>query len=46
MILEGKITATGVLAPVTPDIYNPVLDELATMDITCVERVEPIETLG
>jgi hypothetical protein len=42
MILEGKITATGVLVPVTPDIYNPVLDELATLDIECKEHTEKL----
>ena len=42
MILEGKITAPGVLVPVTPDIYNPVLDELATMSIECKERTEKV----
>jgi len=40
MILEGKITETGVLRPVTPGIYNPVLDELATMNIVCKEQTE------
>ena len=40
MILTGKITETGVLRPVLPGIYNPVLDELATMDIACEERTE------
>ena len=40
MILEGKITATGVLRPVTPDIYNPVLDELAALNIECKESTE------
>ncbi len=40
MILEGKITETGVLRPVLPGIYNPVLDELATMDIECKEHTE------
>ncbi len=29
MILEGRIRETGVIVPVTPDIYNPILDELA-----------------
>ncbi|MCK5920894.1 MAG: hypothetical protein KAG66_08125, partial [Methylococcales bacterium] len=28
MVLEGKITSTGVQIPITPDIYNPILDEL------------------
>jgi saccharopine dehydrogenase-like NADP-dependent oxidoreductase len=40
MILEGKITQPGVLRPVTADIYEPVMAELATLDITCEERTE------
>ena len=40
MILQGKITETGVLRPVLPGIYNPVLDELATMNIECKEHTE------
>ena len=40
LILTGKIMKPGVHIPVTPDIYNPVLDELATLDIKCVERTE------
>ena len=40
MILTGQITATGVLRPVTPNIYNPVLSELAKLNISCKERTE------
>ncbi len=40
MILNGRIGATGILRPVTADIYNPVLDELATLDIACQETTE------
>jgi saccharopine dehydrogenase (NADP+, L-glutamate forming) len=40
MLLEGEITETGVLRPVLPGIYNPVLDELATLDIACREHTE------
>lgn len=40
LILTGAIKDTGVHIPVRPEIYNPVLDELATMDIRCVERTE------
>jgi alpha-aminoadipic semialdehyde synthase len=40
MILTGRINATGVLRPVTPNIYNPVLDELAQLNISCKERTE------
>jgi hypothetical protein len=40
MILTGRIHATGVLRPVTPNIYNPVLDGLAQLNISCKERTE------
>jgi saccharopine dehydrogenase-like NADP-dependent oxidoreductase len=40
MILQGKIATPGVLRPVTAEIYNPVLDELETLDIKCTERTE------
>ncbi len=40
MILTGAITEPGVLRPVLPGIYDPVLDELATMDIALTERSE------
>ena len=38
MILEGKINVTGVYIPVIPEIYNPILDQLETMNIKMVER--------
>jgi saccharopine dehydrogenase-like NADP-dependent oxidoreductase len=38
LILDGKIKTTGVHIPVSPDIYNPVLDELARLDIECKEE--------
>ncbi len=38
MILQGKIGATGVYIPVIPEIYNPILDQLETMDIKMVEE--------
>ena len=38
VILKGKIDVTGVHAPVLPEIYNPVLDELETMNIVCKEK--------
>ena len=40
LILTGAIRDTGMHAPVKPSIYNPVLDELATMNIRCVEKTE------
>ena len=37
LILDGKIPQRGVLRPVHPEIYNPVLDELADLNIVCKE---------
>jgi saccharopine dehydrogenase (NADP+, L-glutamate forming)/spermidine synthase len=42
LILEGEITAKGVLRPVTPDIYDPVLDELVELGIETQETTEQI----
>jgi saccharopine dehydrogenase-like NADP-dependent oxidoreductase len=39
LILEGRIKMTGVRIPVYPEIYNPVLDELAQMNIVCEECI-------
>ena len=41
LILTGQIQQPGVHIPVSPEIYNPVLDELATMGIRCVEKTMP-----
>lgn len=38
LILEGKIRVTGVLRPVIPEIYIPVLKELEKMDIKIIEE--------
>ena len=38
MILENKISATGVIRPVLPQIYNPVLDELKTLGVEMKEE--------
>jgi saccharopine dehydrogenase (NADP+, L-glutamate forming) len=43
MICEGKITQKGVLVPVTPDVYEPVLDELEQLGIYFKESTRPIE---
>ncbi|OMJ21840.1 Saccharopine dehydrogenase [NADP(+), L-glutamate-forming] [Smittium culicis] len=37
-ILDGKITRTGVLAPMTPDIYEPIMNELLKEGVYCVEE--------
>ncbi len=42
-ILCGKIETTGVLRPVTPEIYEPVLDALSELGIECREATEELE---
>jgi saccharopine dehydrogenase (NADP+, L-glutamate forming)/spermidine synthase len=37
MILEGTIRKRGVLTPVEPDIYEPILNELESLGISFVE---------
>jgi saccharopine dehydrogenase-like NADP-dependent oxidoreductase len=39
MVLQGIITTRGVVAPIDPAIYNPILDELTTLDIVFNEKV-------
>jgi saccharopine dehydrogenase-like NADP-dependent oxidoreductase len=38
LIAEGKIDLTGVHIPVVPEIYEPVLAELKTLNIAFTER--------
>ena len=42
MILEGKFSKPGVWVPVIPELYNPILDELETLSIKCVENSKPL----
>jgi saccharopine dehydrogenase-like NADP-dependent oxidoreductase len=39
-VLDGAITARGVLRPVLPAIYEPVLGELKKLGIDCLEETE------
>jgi hypothetical protein len=41
MILHGELKLTGVHIPVVPEIYEPVLAELARLGIECKERTVP-----
>ena len=43
LVLEGKIDLVGVHIPVKPELYNPILDELATLDIVCHEEFGEVE---
>lgn len=38
LILENKITQRGVIIPTTPNLYNPILDELKTIGIEMIEE--------
>lgn len=38
LVMEGRIPQRGVLRPVHPEIYNPVLDELAELNIVCKDE--------
>jgi saccharopine dehydrogenase-like NADP-dependent oxidoreductase len=38
LILAGQIAERGVVAPVAPTSYEPILDELAQLGIRCEER--------
>ncbi|RPI73345.1 MAG: saccharopine dehydrogenase [Desulfobacteraceae bacterium] len=42
MILEGKIKTTGVLIPVTPEIYEPVLKELQRLGLEFTEKAQKL----
>jgi saccharopine dehydrogenase-like NADP-dependent oxidoreductase len=38
LVLEGKIRLTGVQVPIYPEIYDPILDELATLGVRFEEK--------
>jgi saccharopine dehydrogenase (NADP+, L-glutamate forming)/spermidine synthase len=42
MVLEGKFSKPGVWIPVIPELYNPILDELETLDIKCIENYKSL----
>jgi len=39
MVLEGKITQRGIVIPIDPEVYNPILDELENVGIKFVEKL-------
>ncbi len=43
MVLEGKVTQRGVLLPISPDIYRPVLNELAANGLSFTEKTYEVE---
>jgi saccharopine dehydrogenase-like NADP-dependent oxidoreductase len=40
LVLEGAVTERGVIAPIRPAVYNPILDELERLGIRCEEQAE------
>jgi saccharopine dehydrogenase-like NADP-dependent oxidoreductase len=43
MILEGRITERGVLLPISPNIYRPVLEELALNGLSFTEKTYEVD---
>ena len=39
LILDGKLTIKGVIAPMTPEIYEPLIELIEKEDISCIEAV-------
>eukprot|EP00730_Choanoeca_flexa_P013244 TRINITY_DN5109_c0_g1_i1.p1 TRINITY_DN5109_c0_g1~~TRINITY_DN5109_c0_g1_i1.p1 ORF type:complete len:450 (+),score=150.86 TRINITY_DN5109_c0_g1_i1:48-1397(+) len=39
LVLDGKITEKGVLAPLTPNLYNPIIELLEAEGIACKEEI-------
>ncbi|MCG3138934.1 MAG: hypothetical protein HJJLKODD_02805 [Phycisphaerae bacterium] len=42
LILSGRFVKPGVHIPVMPELYNPVLDELANLQIRCQEKTRKL----
>lgn len=40
MVLTGKIPQRGVLSPIYPEIYNPILKELESNGVRMIEESE------
>ena len=40
MVLEGRVPQRGVLAPIYPEIYNPILTELEKYGVRMIEESE------
>ncbi len=46
LLLNGQISERGVLLPLKPELYNPILDELATMGISFTEKEMEVHTIS
>lgn len=43
MLLEGRVRRTGLVVPTTPDLYEPLLEELERHGIRFREREELLD---
>jgi len=43
LLLQGKIEARGVQIPITPEFYNPILEELETLGFSFIEEEVVVE---
>ncbi len=44
LVMLGKISTTGVNIPVSPEVYNPVLEELKAYGVVFSEKIELIKS--
>eukprot|EP00754_Rhynchopus_humris_P004214 Rhum_TRINITY_DN12157_c0_g1::Rhum_TRINITY_DN12157_c0_g1_i1::g.49770::m.49770/K00293/LYS9; saccharopine dehydrogenase (NADP+, L-glutamate forming) len=42
MVLSGKIALTGIQIPIIPELYNPILDELAANNIIFHDKTDKV----
>ena len=42
LVMEGKITSTGVNIPVMPEVFEPVLEELKSFGVNFEDREEDL----
>lgn len=43
LILDGQLKKPGVLAPMTKDVYMPILNYLEAKDVRFVEKSIPVQ---
>lgn len=43
LVLDGHLKLTGLHFPTSPELYNPILNDLEAMNIKFVEKVEKVE---
>jgi saccharopine dehydrogenase (NADP+, L-glutamate forming) len=43
LVLTGKFTRPGLQIPTIPELYNPILNELETLGIKFIDKIEKIE---